>query len=137
MSTTVTVSNTINAPLEKVWDYYTKPEHIVNWNNASDDWHTPLAENDLRAGGKFLSRMESKDGTQGFDFEGTYDEVVEKSLISYTMSDNRKVIVKLNEVDGHTDFAVTFDLETQNSEELQREGWQAILDSFKSYVESK
>lgn len=136
MATSVTVATPINAPLEKVWEYYTKPEHIVNWNSASEDWHTPKAENDLREGGKFLSRMESKDGTEGFDFTGEYTKVVPNSFIEYVMDDGRKVAVVLNDENGSTEVQVKFDLETENTEELQKQGWQAILDSFKNYVES-
>src|SRR5215212_1251070 len=91
--TLITVGTTIEAPVEKVWKFWTAPEHITKWNNASDDWHTPFAENDLRTGGKFHSRMEAKDGSFGFDFGGVYDEVKENELIEYTMGDDRKVIV--------------------------------------------
>ncbi len=136
MATSATISTIINAPIDKVWDYYTKPEHIMHWNNASEDWHTPKAENDLREGGKFLSRMESKDGTEGFDFTGVYTKVVDNSFIEYVMDDGRKVSVVMNAEDVNTEIQVQFDLETQNSEELQRQGWQAILDSFKKYVET-
>src|SRR6266850_8555487 len=89
--TIITVENAINAPVEKVWQYWTKPEHITQWNNASDDWHTPRAENDLRVGGSFSSRMEAKDGSFGFDFGGVYDEVKTNERIAYTMGDGRKV----------------------------------------------
>ncbi|MBL8015252.1 MAG: SRPBCC family protein [Candidatus Doudnabacteria bacterium] len=136
MSEAITVSAEINSPVAKVWDYYTQPEHITQWNNASEDWHTPRAENDLRPGGHFLSRMESRDGTQGFDFTGTYEAVEEHKLIKYTMDDDRKVTITLSEADGKTKMDVTFDPETENTPELQRSGWQAILDNFKSYVES-
>ena len=91
--TVITVENTVNAPIEKVWEYWEKPEHITKWSNASDDWHTPRAENDLRTGGKFVSRMEAKDGSMGFDFGGTYDEVRNNEYIEYTMGDTRKVKV--------------------------------------------
>lgn len=137
MPQSINISTTINAPVTKVWDFYTQPEHIVNWNNASPDWHTPKATNDLRAGGRFLSRMEAKDGSEGFDFEGTYDEVVEGSSIKYHLDDDRKVAISMAEVDGQTQIDVNFDAEGENSEEMQRSGWQAILDNFKKYVESK
>jgi uncharacterized protein YndB with AHSA1/START domain len=137
MPQSINISTTINAPVTKVWDFYTQPEHIVNWNNASPDWHTPKATNDLRAGGRFLSRMEAKDGSEGFDFEGTYDEVVVGSLIKYHLDDDRKVSINVTEVDGQTQVDVSFDAESENSEELQRSGWQSILDNFKTYVESK
>lgn len=137
MPQSINISTTINAPVTKVWDFYTQPEHIVNWNNASPDWHTPKATNDLRAGGRFLSRMEAKDGSEGFDFEGTYDEVVVGSLIKYHLDDDRKVSINVTEVDGQTQVDVSFDAESENSEEMQRSGWQSILDNFKTYVESK
>jgi uncharacterized protein YndB with AHSA1/START domain len=136
MDQNITVESIINAPLAKVWELYTKPEHIVNWNNASEDWHTTKSENDLRAGGKFMSRMEAKDGSVGFDFGGIYDEVVENSLIKYTMGDGRKAAVTMTEEDGGTKVTVTFDLESENTPEKQRSGWQAILDNFKKYVEA-
>ncbi len=132
----ITVEASINSPVQKVWDFYTQPEHIVKWNNASEDWHTPNAENDLREGGRFISRMEAKDGSSGFDFSGTYNQVVENSLIKYTMDDNRKVTIEMNEKDGQTEVKVTFDPESENDPELQKSGWQSILDNFKSYVES-
>lgn len=136
MNETLTVTAKINTSVQKVWDYYTQPEHIVNWNNASEDWHTPRAENDLRVGGRFLSRMESKDGTAGFDFTGIYDEVIENNLIKYTMEDGRKVIVEMKGDENQTNVLVTFDPESENAPELQIQGWQAILDNFKMYVES-
>jgi len=137
MTQQINISATIKAPLTKVWDFYTQPEHIVNWNNASPDWHTPKATNDLRAGGRFLSRMEAKDGSAGFDFEGTYDEVVVGSSIKYHLDDERKVAISMMEIDGQTEIGVSFDAEGENSEEMQRSGWQAILDNFKSYVEAR
>jgi uncharacterized protein YndB with AHSA1/START domain len=134
---TITVQAIINAPIEKVWEFWTTPEHIMKWNNASDDWHTPRAENDLRTGGTFLSRMEAKDGSAGFDFGGVYDEVKNNELIAYTMGDGRKVTVtftKNNDVE--TEVIETFDAESTNSIEMQRGGWQSILDNFKKYVEA-
>lgn len=89
----ITVETTVNAPVEKAWEFWTKPEHITNWSFASEDWHAPRAENDLRAGGKFLTRMEAKDGSFGFDFGGVYDEVKLNEFISYTLGDDRKVTV--------------------------------------------
>lgn len=134
--TAITVENTINAPVEKVWDYWTKPEHITKWNNASDDWHTPRAENDLRTGGSFSSRMEARDGSMGFDFGGVYDEVRNNEYIEYTMGDGRKVMVTFSGDGTSTKVTETFDPETTNSIELQRGGWQAILDNFKKYTEN-
>ncbi len=133
----ITVETTISAPVKKVWDFWTSPEHITKWNSASEDWHTPRAENDLRPGGKFLARMEAKDGSVGFDFEGVYDEVEENALISYTMEDGRKVkIVFTKTGDNETKVVETFDPENTNSLEMQRTGWQAILDNFRKYVEN-
>jgi uncharacterized protein YndB with AHSA1/START domain len=136
MNKSITVSTVVNAPISKVWEYYTKPEHIVKWNNASVDWHTPKAENDLRVDGRFLNRMEAKDGSAGFDFGGIYTSVIEHNLIKYKMDDNREVEVNFIEQGESTKVGVTFDLETFNSEELQRGGWQAILNNFKLYTEN-
>ena len=126
---------TVKAPVEKVWQFWTLPEHIVKWNNASDDWHTPYAENDPRTGGKFLSRMEAKDGSFGFDFDGVYDEVVNYKKIEYTIADGRKVIITFTLNGDECKVSETFDAETTNSVEMQRTGWQAIMDNFKKYVE--
>jgi uncharacterized protein YndB with AHSA1/START domain len=131
----VTVKATVNAPVEKVWEYWTEPKHITKWNNASDDWHTPIAENDLTVGGKFLTRMEAKDGSFGFDFGGIYDEVKLNELISYTMGDGRKVTITFKTQGNETEVIETFDAETSNPVEMQQAGWQAILDNFKKYVE--
>lgn len=133
----ITVETSVNAPISKVWKYWSGPEHIIKWNNASDDWHTPRAENDLRPGGKFLSRMESKDGRDGFDFEGVYDEVKENKFIAYTIRDGRKVTVSFSGNGNETRITETFEAENAHSLEMQRGGWQAILDSFKNYVETR
>lgn len=135
--TSIRVATTINAPVEKVWDAWTLPQHILQWNNASDDWHTRKAENDLRTGGSFLSRMEAKDGSFGFDFGGTYDEVKQHKLIAYTMGDGRKVRIEFKENEGSTTITETFDAESTHPVDVQQQGWQAIIDNFKSYVESK
>lgn len=132
----ITISATINAPVEKVWTYYTEPEHLMQWNFASDDWMCPSATNDLRVGGTFTSRMEAKDGSFGFDFGGTYSEVVPNERIVYSMSDGRKVELNFSEQDGVTTVETIFDAENENPEEMQREGWQAILNNFKKHVES-
>jgi len=131
----ITVEATVAQPREKVWELWTLPEHITKWNNASDDWHTPVAENDLRTGGKFLSRMEAKDGSFGFDFGGIYDEVVDNEVIAYTMSDGRKVRVEFTSEGNQTKVTETFDPEGTNPVEMQRGGWQAILNNFKKYAE--
>lgn len=134
--TKITVETAVKTPVEKVWKLWTTPEHITKWNNASDDWHTPRAENDLRAGGKFLSRMEAKDGSFGFDFEGVYDKVITNELIAYTMGDGRQAIITFINKDNETKVIETFDAENQNSIEMQQSGWQAILDNFKKYAET-
>jgi uncharacterized protein YndB with AHSA1/START domain len=134
--TNITIECFIKAPTNKVWDFYTNPTHIVKWNNASDDWHTTRAENDLRKGGKFLSSMEAKDGSFGFDFWGVYDEVKNHEVIAYTMGDGRKTRIVFSATDTETKVVTTFEAETENSIELQQGGWQAILDNFKKYVES-
>lgn len=134
--TVITVKNTVNAPVEKVWEYFTKPGHVIKWNNASDDWHTPTAQNDLRVGGNFLYRMEAKDGSFGFDFSGTYDDVKNYELIKYTIADGRKVKVYFTGDGNKTQVTETFEAENMNSIELQKTGWQAILDNFKRYTES-
>jgi uncharacterized protein YndB with AHSA1/START domain len=133
----ITVETTVKAPVEKVWRYWTEPRHIMKWNNATPDWHTPRAENDVRKNGKFNVRMEAKDGSFGFDFGGTYDEVIPDKMIKYTMGDDRKVAVTFTGKDSNTtQVTETFETETQNTPEMQQQGWQAILDNFRKYVES-
>jgi uncharacterized protein YndB with AHSA1/START domain len=131
----ITVKSTINAPVDKVWKAWTTPEDIMQWNSASDDWHTPHATNDLRTGGSFTSRMEAKDGSFGFDFGGTYTLVDEHKTIEYVMSDGRKVSITFEGDTGHTVVTETFDPEETNPLDMQRDGWQAILNNFKNYVE--
>ncbi len=133
----ITVETTVNAPIEKVWKFWTESYHITNWNKASDDWHTPYSENDLRVGGKFLSRMEAKDGSFGFDFTGVYDEVELYETISYTITDGRKVNIIFMEQGMNTKIIETIEIEKANSIELQQNGWQAIIDNFKKYTEEK
>ena len=135
--TVITVENTINAPVEKVWECWTKPEHITQWNNASDDWHTPRAENDLRVGGSFVCRMEAKDGSFGFEFGGVYDAVRKNEYIEYTLGDGRKVNITFSAEGKTTNLVEKFEAESENSPELQRGGWQAILDKFKKYTEAR
>ncbi len=133
----ITVQAHVNLPTEKVWTYWTEPEHVMQWNSASDDWHTPKATNDLREGGTFTSRMEAKDGSAGFDFTGTYTKVEPHARIEYTMEDGRNVTITFREENGGTTVTETFDAETQNPVEMQREGWQAILENFKRYAEER
>ena len=134
--TNITVEATVNARVDKVWKYWSAPEHITKWNNASDDWHSPRAENDLRTGGKFSTRMEAKDGSMGFDFGGVYDDVRQNELIEFTMGDGRKVSVKFSDKGNETKIVETFEAEETHSIEMQRGGWQAILDNFKKYTET-
>jgi uncharacterized protein YndB with AHSA1/START domain len=135
--TPVTVAATVNAPIEKVWETYTQPAHITQWNAASEDWHSPKAENDLRVGGNFSYRMEAKDGSFGFDFAGTYDEVEQHKKIAYTMGDGRRVSVEFTPNGSNTEVSTVFDAEDQNPVEMQRDGWQAILNNFKNYTEQQ
>ena len=131
----ITVRTTVQAPIEKVWQYWNGPEHITKWNQASPDWHTPKASNDLRVGGKFIATMAAKDGSMSFDFEGVYDKVEPNQLIEYTIADGRKVSILFNSNKNETSVVETFEAEGTNSLELQQAGWQAIMDSFKNYVE--
>ncbi len=133
---TVTIEATVNAPVDKVWNYWTEPNHITQWNAASPDWHSPRAENDLKVGGRFNIRMEAKDGSFGFDFEGVYDIVIPNKQIAYTMSDGRKVDTTFTANGNTTKIVTVFDAESENPVEMQREGWQAILNNFKKYTES-
>ncbi len=132
----IKIETTVDAPIERVWQYWTIPDHITQWNYASADWHTPWAKNNLVPGGEFVSRMEAKDGSMGFDFGGTYDEVVEFRKIAYTIGDGRKVRVSFSESDQGTRVVEEFETEDENSAEMQRQGWQAILNNFKRYTES-
>ncbi|NGY37047.1 polyketide cyclase [Flavobacterium sp. XN-5] len=133
--TIISVETIINAPVETVWKNWITPENIVVWNVASKDWHTPYAENDFRMDGKFRYRMEAKDGSAGFDFVGKYEELKIYEQITYTTDDGRKVKIIFTSADNQTKVMELFEAETENSIELQREGWQAILDNFKNYVE--
>lgn len=131
----ITVSTLVKAPLTRVWEAYTTPEDIVAWNAASDDWHTTTARVDLREGGEFSSRMEAKDGSVGFDFEGTYTKIEPRSRIEYDFGD-RKAEVTFEDSDAGVRVTVVFDAETTHSAEMQKEGWQAILSNFARHVES-
>jgi uncharacterized protein YndB with AHSA1/START domain len=134
--TKVTVESTISAAPNKVWDFWTKPEHITKWNFAMDDWQCPRAENDLRVGGKYSARMEAKDGSFGFDFEAIYNEVIDQKKLTYTMGDGRQATTTFEGLGGTTKVATTFDAESVHDLEMQRAGWQAILNNFKKYAET-
>lgn len=131
----IPVQAIIDAPVEKVWKLWTTPEDIVKWNYASDDWQCPRAENDLRVGGHFGSRMEAKDGSAGFEFGGVYDKIVLNKQIEYTLEDDRKVKIIFSVNDNMTEVVESFEAENENPIELQRGGWQAILNNFKKYSE--
>ncbi|WP_010278112.1 SRPBCC family protein [Paenibacillus senegalensis] len=131
----VTVEAIVQAPVAKVWSSWTEPEHIMKWSQASEDWHAPHAENDLRVGGKFVTRMEAKDGSMGFDFDGVYDEVKLHQTISYTLGDGRKVEITFVDQGETTKIIETFDAENSHPVDFQQAGWQAILDNFKRYTE--
>ena len=133
----IDIQTQVNAPLGKVWDAYNNPADITQWNAASDDWHTTHSTVDLREGGTFVSRMEAKDGSMGFDFGGTYTRVQPQRLIEYRMGDGRDATVQFAEQDGGTQVKVTFDAEGVHDPEFQRAGWQAILDNFGRHVEAK
>jgi len=133
----ITVQVSVNVPLEKAWQFWVLPEHIKNWNHASDDWHTTNAKNDLTVGGRFSYRMEAKDGTSGFDFQGTYTKIVDMSEIRITLADSRKVAVSFKYSSAGTLLTESFDPEEINDTELQRNGWQAILNNYKRYAEEK
>lgn len=133
----VTISTLVDAPIDTVWKLWTDPEHIKQWNHASDDWQTTEAENDVRVGGKFRSRMEAKDQSMGFDFEGVYEEVEVNELIQYRLEDERRVRISFASEGDQTKVVEVFDAESMNPIELQRQGWQAILDNFTRYVNGK
>jgi len=134
--TTITIEASINAPVANVWKFWTTPKDIMTWNSASEDWHTTKAENDLRVGGSFSSRMEAKDGSFGFDFGGVYDVVETNKHIAYTLGDGRKVDIRFESNGNTTKVTERFEAETENSVEMQKAGWQAILDNFKKYAET-
>jgi len=133
---TITVETTVNAPLSKVWEYWTTPEHIMHWAFASDDWEAPASVNDLKVGGKFKTTMAAKDNSASFDFAGVYTVVQEHVLIEYDMSDSRHVKVEFHQLPEGVKVITTFDPEDENPMEMQRSGWQAISDNFKKYVET-
>ena len=134
--TQITIHALVEAPLEKTWECWTTPAHITQWTFASDDWHCPHAQNDLRIGGRFTTRMEAKDGSMGFDIAGVYSAVTPMSHLHYALADDRQVDITFEAKGEHTLITETFDAETENPVEMQRAGWQAILDQFKRYTES-
>mgnify|MGYP000146159045 CR=1 FL=1 len=136
MKTSITIGTTVNVPVEKVWDCWNTPEHIYQWNNASPDWHTLAAKNDLRIGGRFSFTMAAKDGSFSFDFGGTYTEVILHQRISYTMNDGRTAEVLFQANGNLTVISEMFEPESINPAEMQQAGWQAILNNFKRYTES-
>ncbi len=131
----VKIQAEIKAPVDVVWQLWTSPKHIVKWNTASEDWHTTRAENDVRVGGRFLSRMEAKDGSFGFDFSGVYTGVEECVRLAYTLDDGRQVEVSFASTAGGVSVNSVFEAEQENPVEMQRDGWQAILNNFKAYAE--
>ena len=131
----ITVSTKINATVEKIWDYWSNPKHIANWTFATSDWHVPFVENDLQINGKFITRMEAKDGSFGFDFEGIYSNIIEYQFIEYHIIDGRKVSIQFIQNQDFVEIIESFDPENENTLELQQQGWQSILDNFKKYVE--
>jgi uncharacterized protein YndB with AHSA1/START domain len=133
--TIITIEATVKAPVEKVWKYWGEPGHITQWAFASDDWHAPSAENDLRTGGKFSTTMAARDGSFSFEFGGVYDQVDLHKTINYTIGDGRKVKVSFTPSGNETKIVETFEAEEVNAVDMQRAGWQAILNNFKKYVE--
>lgn len=131
----IKIEATISAPTQKVWTYWTIPEHITKWNFAIPEWQCPRAENDLKVGGKYSARMEAKDGSFGFDFVATYDEIIDQKKISYTMEDGRRAVTEFQSIGDKTKVTTTFDAEQTNPVEMQQQGWQAILNNFKTYTE--
>jgi len=136
MSNKITITAPINADVKKAWNYYTNPEYITKWNFADPSWQCPSASNDMRVGGKYSARMEAKDGSFGFDFEAIYSEITEGESFIYGMPDGRQVTVVFEPSDSQTNVTITFDAEGQNSLEMQKNGWQAILNNFKAYTEA-
>jgi len=131
----INIKATVSADKQKVWAYYTQPEHITKWNFADPSWHCPTATNDIKVGGRYVARMEAKDGSFGFDFDAVYTEIRQSEGFTYEFGE-RHATVEFKETNGQTEVTVTFDPETENSIELQRSGWQAILDNFKNYTET-
>ncbi|WP_422356720.1 SRPBCC family protein [Roseivirga pacifica] len=133
----ITIEATVNADMQTAWNCYTNPEHITKWNFADDSWHCPSAENDLRVGGQMKSRMEAKDGSFGFDFEAIYDEVKENEKIVYHLEDGRSVDITFEETGGSILIKIVFDAENENPVDMQKAGWQAILDNYKKHAQAQ
>ncbi len=136
MSTKITIQVTISASQKKTWDYYTMPDHITKWNFADPSWHCPSASNDLQLGGQYEARMEAKDGSFGFDFKAIYKSIVSGKSFTYELEDGRQATVTFDGNEHQTDVTIVFDPEEENSIEMQKNGWQAILNNFKTYTES-
>ena len=134
MTEKVKVTSTINADTKKVWEYYTNPKHITNWNFADPTWHWPTKSNDLRVGGTYKARMEAKDGSFGFDFEAIYTKIINYKEFSYEFG-GRTANIRFDILEDKTELVVEFDPETENPVEMQKKGWQSILDNFKKYAE--
>jgi uncharacterized protein YndB with AHSA1/START domain len=131
----ITIDCVVKSSVQNVWNVYTEPRHIVNWNFASDDWHCPRVENDMKVGGKYLARMEAKDGSFGFDFQAVYDKVVLQQKLSYILEDGRKVTTLFEPLNDAVKVTTTFEAENQNPLDMQKAGWQSILNNFKKYTE--
>ena len=134
--TQITVTTLVEAPIEHIWECWTNPDHIMEWNHASDDWHCPAATNDLTIGGTFSSTMSANDGSVSFDFEGTYTDIVENERIEYSLADDRHISVTFEEEGDKIRVTEVFDAESENPIEMQQAGWQAILDNFRDYTEA-
>ena len=133
---TITIETTVKAPIAKVWSYWTEPSHITKWYFASDDWHAPYAENDLKVKGKFKTKMALKNGSTGFDFEGVYTKIILHNVIEYIIPDGRNVVITFSDHGDETNVVESFAPENENPPEMQKRGWQSILDNFKKYAES-
>lgn len=133
----ITVETIVNKTISKTWEFWTNPSDILQWNFASPDWHCPFAENDLKVSGKFKYTMAAKDDSMSFDFEGSYTHVVKESIIEYVLGDGRKVKITFESLGDKTKIVETFDPESENTIELQRNGWQAILNNFKKHTETQ
>ncbi len=132
----ITIETIVDAPVEKVWDYFSESKHIIQWNKASNDWFTPKAENDFKEEGSFNYRMEAKDGSFGFDFVGNYTKIIQNEYIEYNIADGRNVKIKFVPDEEKTKITEIFEAETSHPLDVQKSGWQAILDNFKNYTES-